>query len=450
MTHVKASLLALVVAASLVGSIAVASSPTLAALPAAKVADAVSTTTALAAKPRPVRYRVRPGITFSSPLSKAAKRAIISKSNSVIRHTPRGSEIRIFSWKIYTRAGVSALLDAQRRGVKIRVIMDKRNTIVEYNPHFRRLKAGLLAGNRGRRVGHKSFARLCDHSCRGRGGAAHSKFMLFSQSGNSQNIYMQSSANWGDPAANLQWNDLYTFVGARGIYRAGVEVFDQAWKDTPVFPTWREYATPDGKTIVGWTPQGGTYPNRLLTTLKRTSCRGATGGAGNANGRTIIRVAPDVIRGDAGLAIAKQLSRLWSAGCDVKVGYTVLGRDITAVLRQGGARGPVPLRHLVQDFDGDGVFDRYFHLKAYTINGVIGRNTESYWVQIGSANTSKLAKISDEQIVYFLGQRKITKAYENHVGYWFNNFPSSARTSSFAARGIAGGTVDPYAKIELD
>jgi phosphatidylserine/phosphatidylglycerophosphate/cardiolipin synthase-like enzyme len=407
----------------------------------------------VAEKKKKAKYRVKRGVTFNSALGNVnKKRAIIRKINSAIAHTGKGQRIRIFSWKVWTYAGVTALLKAQKRGVKVQVLMDKKNTVVENNPHFWRLRKGLKQGNKHRAKDRRSSARLCNHSCRGKGGAAHSKFMLFSKAGRSRYVYMNSSANWGDAAANLQWNDMYTFVGDRGIYDAAVATFDQAWKDKPVKGPWTEYSSHKGSIVVAWSPTDSKSrkSDRLLQTLRKVKCRGATGGAGNRNGRTMIRTAPDVIRGDRGMAVGKQLRRLWDNGCDVKIGYTVMGKDVSRMLRSSGGRGPVPLRHLTQDFDGDGIFDRYFHLKAYTINGVIGRDKQAFWMVSGSSNTCRLSLVSDEAFVYFIDRPGITKRYQNHINYWFDHFPESEPTSRAAARRVADGSVDPYAKMELD
>ena len=78
------------------------------------------------------------------------------------------------------------------------------------------------------------------------------------------------------------------------------------------------------------------------------------------------------------MAIAQRLRELWTQGCDVRIAYTVMGVDVFRFLGQATARGPVPKKHLVQDFDGDGEFDNYFHLKALTINGVFDGNPDGY------------------------------------------------------------------------
>lgn len=398
-------------------------------------------------------FKVRPGPSFNSPLGGAAAgRVLIAKVNRAINHTHKGSTIRIMSWKIWTRAGVTDLLRAQRRGVVIHVLMDKKNTIIENNPHFWRLKRGLRAGNKGRKVGHRSAAKLCDHSCRGKGGAAHSKFMLFSKTGQSHMVYMEGSANWGDAAANLQWNDMYTFVGNQGIYDFAGHIFDQMWNDKPVPHPWQTWTGTDGKVTAAFAPKGsiGRKTDRLVRNLRATRCHGATGGAGTADGRTIIRSTPDVIRGTRGMAVAQLLRRLWDRGCDVKIGYTVMGRDVSQLLDQNNGRGPVPRRHLVQDFNGDGIFDRYFHLKVFTINGHIGSDTSAYWMQQGSSNTSDLAEISDENIVYFKNLPRIVKRYQNHISYWFTHFPQTSRLSPRVTARVKAGKIDPYQNMELD
>ncbi|MGN0062671.1 MAG: phospholipase D-like domain-containing protein [Nocardioides sp.] len=451
------------VAASLIAATLVAGgSPSSSAEPGTSRAESTQTPTSTTQQTadKKKKFRVAPGVTFNNAIgTHAQRRAIIRKVNNAINNAPTGSEIRIYSWKVWTYAGVTALLNAQKRGVKIRVIMDKKNTEVEVNPHFPRLKKGLASGNRRkdgtmRPKNRRSYAKLCAGSCRGPGGAAHAKYFIFSKSGRSENIYMHSSSNWGDAAASRQWNDLYTFVGNKGIYDAAVTVFEQAWQDkaVPVRNRWFEHTSRDGSMVVAWSP---TTPksrdkDRLKKVLSEVRCRGAESGYGTADGRTIIRSAPDVIRGKRGLAIAKELRRLWIAGCDVKIAHTVMGIDVNQLLNSPSPRGPVPTRQLVQDFDGDGVFDRYFHMKSLTINGRIGANRKATWLLNGSANLSQLGLVSDENLSYLINRPNITKRYQNHIEYWYNNFPKTATLSPSVARMVRSGDIDPYAKMEMD
>ena len=408
---------------------------------------------ATAKAPKRKKYKVKGGVTFNSPIATTAKRrAIMRKITTTIKNAPKGSEIRVFSWKIWTQSGVTALLQAQKRGVKVRAIMFEGNTIVEDNPHYWRLQKGLQAGNKNRRASRHSGARLCSRSCRGPRGTAHSKFFVFSKSGQSRHIYMHTSSNWGDAAATRQWNDMYTTVGNQAVHDRAAMVFDQAWKDTPVKRRWVEQPTANGAIVFAWGPstKKSTKNDRLVKALQQVKCKGATGGAGNAYGRTIIRTAPDAMRGGPGMRVARLLRTLWNKGCDVKVAYTVIGIDVRQHLTNPSGRGPVPIRHLVQDFDGDGVFDRYFHMKAYTINGRIGKNRQAYFLVQGSANTSNLSLNSDETYGYFYNRAQLTKRYQKHIDYWYNNFPQSTPLSFMSSRRVASGAVDPYAKMKAD
>lgn len=448
--------LSILFTASLLTPVAEPFAPRAAAAPAAaapaSLAPAAVVMPPLAPQKRKA-YKVKGGVTFNNAIGNTTqRRAILNKVTRTIRNAPKGSEVRIFSWKIWTYAGVTALINAHKRGVTVRAIMFEGNTIVENNPHFWRLKRGLQAGNKKRPKAKRSGARLCAGSCRGTSGTSHSKFFTFSKAGQSKHVYMHTSSNWGDAAATRQWNDMYTLVGNKAVYDTAVRVFDEAWKDKPVKRPWVEESIDNGKVVFAWGPSTpkAIKNDRVVNTLAKVKCVGATGGAGNANGRTVIRVAPDVMRGGPGMKVAKHLKRLWDAGCDVKVAYTVIGIDVRQHLAGAGGRGPVPMRHLVQDFDGDGIFDRYFHMKTYTINGRIGKNTEAYFMVQGSANTSGLALHSDETYGYFFDRASITKRYQNHIDYWFTHFPVVKTVSPSVARRVASGEIDPYAKINAD
>jgi len=130
------------------------------------------------------RYTPRPGITYNSPVgSHAKKQAIFGKLLRSIRSTPKGQDIRIMSWNIQSKGAVDRLLRAQRRGVRVRVLMSRSNAAAIDNTSWARLQRGLRAGNTHRRKDRHSWARTCSKSCRGRSGAAHAKYYLFSRSG---------------------------------------------------------------------------------------------------------------------------------------------------------------------------------------------------------------------------------------------------------------------------
>ena len=375
----------------------------------------------------PDNYTPKAGPTFNSPLgSKKTQRAIFRKILRSINSTPRRGEIDVFSWNILTRDGVDALLRAARRGVRVRVLMDQGNRVLpngDRNSSYFRLKRGLRNQNKGRPKHRKNWARVCDGTCRGGGGAAHSKFFLFSKAGKARRVYMHGSANLTVASTTNQWNDLYTHRGNRGVWKWANRRFAEASRDKrarDVYSTrsFRKFR------LMMFPNTGKNSPDPVMQMLNRVRCKGATN---TRSGRTILRMAPDVLRNDRGMRIAKRIRYLWNHGCTIRLGYTVVGIDIGKYLRRKGGRGPVPMKHLVQDFDHDGDFDNYFHLKSMTIRGRYAKDRSGLAMLNGSANWSGLGMVSDENLGIYRAKRRVTR-YEKHLKYWYGNFPS-ARTS---------------------
>lgn len=410
------------------------------------------------------KFSLQPGVTFNSPVGdRATRRAILDRLLAAIRNARKGSTIEIMTWNYLTSEGTDALLRAQKRGVVVRVLIDQANADEDSpNPPFNRLRRGLRAQNGDRPYALRSAAKTCQNSCRGRGGAAHSKFYLFSHTGTSRRVVIQGSANFTQAMANNQWNEVFTYVDRRPIWDFMQARFDEAWKDTPVKRAFAEVE--DGGYGLYLSPNYGPdwVSDPILDALDQVRCRGAVD-AGNANGRTIIRSSPDVIRGRRGMAAARQLRALWEEGCDVHILYTVMGTDVRRHLRDPSGRGAVPMVHLVQDFDDDGEFDNYFHLKVWTINGRMGSNRTAYLAFNGSANTSDLATSSDEITGVFTTPYRVL-TYQRFIDRWFDNPPpgydaggsgsggagGAARTSAWTQRMVQLGLIDPYAHVDLD
>ncbi len=406
--------------------------------------DSLVTSERAIAKPR--RYAPKPGVVFNAALGRREDRnRVFGKIITAINHAPAKSRIRVMSWNIMSRTAVDALLRAQARGVKVRVLMDNTNLVDIPNPGFGRLKHSLKRGNQSLPQKRRSYAKTCIGSCRGQRGAAHAKYYLFSKTGKAKNVVMQGSANLTVAGAINQWNDLYTWVDNKKLYNFAVRVFHQMWQDTPVADQFVQVDT--GKDLFGFTPligPGGRTADPVQDLLSQVQCTGATGGAGK-NGRTIIRAAPDVMRNERGMAIAIRLKELFEQGCDVRIAYTVMGVDVFRFLNRPTSRGLVPKKHLVQDFNGDGEFDNYFHLKALTINGVWAGIPAAWLVLNGSSNWSGYAAVSDENFG-IIKRRATTMKYQKFIDYWYENFPKSAPLRASIDR----RSIDPYAHVDMD
>lgn len=449
---------ALIVTVGPVVTIAPAASATASAAAVASVAPTAKKPGKKPDKPKKPPYEVRPGLTFNSPIgSRATKRRIYDKILGAINHARRGSTIKIMTWNFMSAEAMNALLRAQKRGVVVRLLMDSSNIDEDTpNPTYLRLRRELAAHNvNKKRPENRSHAKTCAGSCRGKSGAAHAKFFLFSHTGASRQVLMQGSTNITVAAAYNQWNDLFTFVGRKEIYKYASGIFNQMWRDKPVAQPFTSFER--GRFGLTFSPYAGKgfKSDPVQDTLDQVRCRGAVK-AGNKRHRTIVRSAPDVIRGKRGMVAAKRLKLLWDRGCDVRIVYTVMGKAVRQVLKAPRNRGPVPMRHLVQDFDGDGDFDNYFHIKVLTINGVVGKNRTTYVTYNGSSNTSDFATRSDENIGTVHGAR-FTLAYQRHIDYWFENPPpDGSEDENGGSSNIPGGgaartrVVDPYVNVDLD
>jgi phosphatidylserine/phosphatidylglycerophosphate/cardiolipin synthase-like enzyme len=390
-------------------------------------------------------YTPHTGAVFNNPLDAGpVKYRVLNVVQDAIDHAPSGSLIRIMSWNIMSRSVVYKLLRAQRRGVRILALMDDSNRTELPNPDYARLHRGLIQQNRSAGKDRHSHARTCINSCRGSRGQAHGKFFLFSKTGHKKHVLMEGSTNLTAAAALNQWNDVFTFVGNDRLYNFGSNIFQEMWRDKPVRNPYREKLA--GTVQMMFSPMRGQnyHGDRRLQLLNRVRCFGVRN-AGIA-GRTVIRVTPDVIRNRRGMQFARRLRYLWASGCDIKLGYTVMGQDIHRFLRQGTRRGPIPMKHLVQDYNGDGEFDNYFHLKAMSIDGHVGADPSAHFVVNGSSNISGFAAASDENIA-IIRRKAATLHYEGYINYWFDNFPQSVPPTTTARRTPG---FDPYAHVDMD
>ena len=372
------------------------------------------------------RFKVAPGVTFNVPGDQRMNNKVLR----AIAHSPKGSKIRAMTWNFNSWVFVNALRNAHQRGVSVRIIM-ARSLANEQGPNgpYAQLKRALGAGNAKRKPGLRSWFRTCSNSCRGKGGAMHSKMYLFSNSGRTEHIVMSSSANMTGSAASVQFNDMYTITNQRPPYRVSMKVFNEAGRDKPAKVRRYQHGN-----IMGWF-----HPNRgkddiPYTMLGKVRCHGAKGAG--INGRTSIRIAQDVFNGHRGAKIARRIKQLHNEGCNIRVVYSQLGRSSFDIL-QG-----VPLNHLVKDSDGDGAYDVYLHMKAMAISGHYAGKPNARIVFNGSANWSGLGLIADEQGLVIESER-VERLYGEQINRLFRTHLRSARPLPARMR-----VADPYMKME--
>lgn len=382
-----------------------------------------STSARTAADRTATAYTPRSGVLFNKPMTKRDRYTINNHIRKSIDATRKGAKIRIMSWNVKSFPYRRALIRAHNRGVSVRVIMSnglarKQPSTGDYNV----LRRELAMHQKHRKKGMRSWIRACIASCRGTKGIAHVKFYTFSQAGKAEDVVMVGSANMTEVAAGNQWNDMYTLANKPRLYDWFQKVFTQAARDHRAHPPYRTLRL-DRATEAWVFPYLGkdALGDPVTRILKRVSCRGATGHSG-VNGRTAIRIAQTAILDARGVAIARQLKRLNDQGCNIRVVYTVLGPKIKQILKSDSGRGPVPSRQIAQDFDGDGSYDRYLHMKDMTISGHYGANTSAHFVYNGTQNWTEVSAYSDEAGFSFYNAR-IERKYAAWVNRLFENPP---------------------------
>jgi phosphatidylserine/phosphatidylglycerophosphate/cardiolipin synthase-like enzyme len=375
------------------------------------------------------RFRTQPGVSFNGPGSQE----INGKVLRAIRHTPRKGKIRAMTWNFNSWVFVNALREAHQRGASVRIIM-ARTLAAEQSAGgpFWVLRRALAAGNKHRKPEMRSWFGTCSNSCRGKGGAMHSKIYLFSKVGASRQVVMSSSANLTGSAASNQWNDMFTITERRKPYETSIKVFNQAALDRPA-----PYQTYKDRKITGWFHPNKGRPDIPYQMLRRVKCHGAQGAG--IDGRTSIRIAQDVFNGGRGAKIAGRIKELHRQGCSIRIVYSQMAGKSREIL------AGVPKNHLVSDRDGDGAYDIYLHMKAMAISGHYGNDRGARIVFNGSANWSGLGLIADEQGLV-IRRDSVEKAYGRQINRLFNiHLTSVPLDPEIAAR---GQVIDPYRNME--
>ncbi len=404
-------------------------------------------------KPAPDKYTPPAGPKFNNPLAgREARNRIRTHLLRSINSVPGREQIRIASWNVKSADMQNALIRAHERGVSVRVIIDRGNAgPASPNPGFDRMSRAFSQGQKSRKPSQKSFTRRCVSSCRYYSGIAHTKFFLFSKAGRAENVVVYGSNNMTDLAAHSQWNDVFTVRNRGNIYDDFLRIFDEMRRDKAVKQPYKIF--PRGALTEYFYPYKGrgTARDPLLRDLNDIRCKGATGGTGT-RGRTKIRIAQTSMHGERGKAIANKLADMYENGCDIKIVYAVFGNQVLKILRNT-RRGAIPLRQIAQDFNLDGVYDKYLHMKNMAVSGVYKGRTDANVTWNGSANWTGVALVSDEIVVRIIGP-KIRATYSNWVDYLYANPPrytGAAKIAAFYARrtAIANG-VRPESGIEVN
>ena len=350
---------------------------------------------------------VRKGAVFNNPVgSKAAKWRIVAQVEKAIANTCRGGclvpgsqTILISTYLMDRRETTDKLIAAHHRGANVQVVMDSTITSGASNRLVRVL--GPADKNGDRRVNaldidpdtplQRSFAIKCENSCRGGWGNNHDKFYAFTQSGDTSNVVMVSSANLNKGGALNGWNDMYTMTGRQDVYDLYSRVHGEMAEDDPPDldgrPIERYYVhETTGSFTHRFFPRkdAGRDDDPSYQQLEKIRCNGATGGAGR-NGRTVVKIAMFWWSGDRGMYLADKVIDLDKAGCDVQVIYGAPSHQVSRKLRASAHRGGIKLWDSRQRRVDDKPTLRV-HSKYMLVSGSYAGTTADWRVMTGTQN----------------------------------------------------------------
>jgi phosphatidylserine/phosphatidylglycerophosphate/cardiolipin synthase-like enzyme len=382
-----------------------------------------------------VPWRPTSGPHFNVPRAEPELRFRIERQIiGAIDHARKGSVIRIAVFSFDRKPVADALVNARRRGVMVRLLMNNH----QLNSVMRRLHR-VLGTNRTR----NNFAYECTFGCRSRGENLHTKIYLFSHTGGAKNVVMTGSQNLTYNAVNNQYNDLLVRNDVPKIYAAFSDMFEQMRVDKPAVPAYYKLAIGENHELqVLPYPDFGPKSDPVMKMLNRVHCWGARGGTGR-DGRTIVRVSMHAWNDWRGTYLAQKVRSLFAEGCDVRLMYGMASSSVRAEFAKKTKRGYVPVHingYDTEEVNGlDGKIDLYSHQKILTVSGNYWGDSSTSFVFTGSSNWNNGGAKGDEIIFRGSGGTLVNRYLRNFNFIWeershlakYIPYSTSARTTFF-------------------
>jgi len=350
-----------------------------------------------------------PGAHFNNPWgSKAAKARLVTTFVRAVNHVPRGSTVRVATYSNDRKDIADALINADKRGVNVQVLLNDNWTSYQTKRIQKRL---------GSDIRKPSFLKICNSSCRGqkKKGNLHSKFYLFSRTGTARFVTMMGSANLTGFGVKNQWNDMYTVKNHRGMYDKYSKIFNEMKLDHAARHPYRSYAL-NGAYDVNFYPRFNTDRSNdpVMGRLAKVRCTGASGPTGVGN-KTMIRIAMYGWNGTRGRYLANKIASLSRHGCDIRVLHSDGGGYVVRHLRANG----VLVRTASYDRSKNDVIDLYTHQKYMILSGV-WKSKAAWHVWTGSQNWSDRALNGDE-VTMHIPRRGAFYDYRRNFDYIWKN-----------------------------
>ena len=290
--------------------------------------------------------------------------------------------IRMSLYSLTDGPVAKALVRASKRCISVQVLMNNHLSAAT-DPAWSLLEKGLGTDTSGR-----NFAHLCSFGCRG-SGVLHTKIYLFNSTvaprpalNRIVRTVMIGSSNMTSNAAEVQWNDLYTVRNQQTLFNQYSTMFASMARDSGFRRQQTVLVAPPTYQTVFWPFRRGAV-DPYLSALRSVHCKGANGGAG-VRGRSVVYINMHAWFNTRGMALANQVRRMYSQGCQVHVLYSFMSYPVFKKLHKGTGSAMTVRRTL---FSHDGkVAYIYSHFKNIAVSGYVGRDRSAQVVWTGSNN----------------------------------------------------------------
>ncbi|MFN8195342.1 MAG: phospholipase D-like domain-containing protein [Nocardioidaceae bacterium] len=407
------------------------------------------------------------GVTFNTPHpwgGRAARARIVLKVEQAIRRIKPSArdphpELLIAAFLFDRNSSADAIIGACRRGVSVRVIIDRD---VASRP-FRRIVTALNADNAtdrnhdgvpdhrpragrcNRKIHHKagetggqgiplmsksevrralsrptgnpvtwgkdgSYVLKCSGSCRGANDAnMHAKIYAFSTVGSADNVVMLASTNLNGGGVNTGWNDLYVIKNRPDTF-AFVEKMHHEM--TAQKHAGRELVElVDGPFTLRFFPMVGVGIPRdpLMVDLRKIRCTSDVG-------PTQLYIQQFWWNGPRGVHIWNKVRSLATHGCKVHIIFGAVDRRLRAKMHAARRAGLIEFFNSRVDTDDDGLANTRTHMKSLAIRGTYGDNPRYAGVWTGTANWAQGSLTRGDEVTLNVESASL---YRRYVQQWF-------------------------------
>jgi phosphatidylserine/phosphatidylglycerophosphate/cardiolipin synthase-like enzyme len=367
----------------------------------------------------PAAAALTDGAVFNYPSASVdQQRVILTQLHSLIVNAAAGSDIRVAVYHLSLTSFAQDLVDAEQRGVRVKVIVDHSATTLDDgapNPAY-----DLLVQRLGSDRSAASWVMACSENgaCIGSAGTPimHNKFFLFSSTSGASNVVVQSSSNMTGPQLRQGWNNAVTLVGNNGIYNAYLSYFNDLAAMAKTDNYYRTTTSGNAKTY--FFPRAGSdaSTDTVYGILGNVSCGGGT----------VVRVAMYQF---TRTALAQRLWDLDNKGCTVQVLYTEMGDGAHAALtKSGGAHGGPACRLGVSSYIDPATgarVDTFVHSKYLLVQGTYTGTAGQKLVFTGSHNYTLSALRENDEALLKIDSDVIHDQYAANFNNIWNAVPAT-------------------------